>query len=305
MPWPCISCSTISAASIRRFASRPRCWPVLQITSGRWKICSVGGLNSWGRHPKVRPLNLVRRRCACAVILPHGSRRKNRAQTLTMQYPFSCSPATYSAIESSLSAPRLSRYLPAANGDKHFAFRLYVWNARICEDFYLPTQITEVAIRNAVHKALMRRYGVDWDQRGDFLCTLPKRLTEALSDARDSERNQQGTRLTINHLVSSLSFGFWVHLTTQDYGHLIWKQGVRAEFPNFPKKGKLFELHAALDRFRMFRNRVAHHNAVFDKSPTAELRRMQEIVGWICPETLWVMNELSNVSRTINQRPKS
>lgn len=222
-----------------------------------------------------------------------------------MQYSFSCSPATYGAIEATFSAPRLSRYLPAAQGDKHLALRLYVWNARVCEAFYLPIQITEVSIRNAIHKALTRRYEEDWDKRGDFLCTLPKRLSDALSDARDSERNQQGTKLTVNHLVSSLSFGFWVHLTTQDYGHLIWKHGVQNEFPGFPKKGKLYELHSALDRFRLFRNRVAHHNAIFDKSPTAELQKMQEIVGWICPETLWIMQELSNVSRVINSRPKT
>jgi hypothetical protein len=64
------------------------------------------------------------------------------------------------------------------------------------------------------------------------------------------------------------------------------------------------DIHNAADRLRRFRNRVAHHNAIFDKGPTAEYRNIQNIIGWICPETLWLMRQLSNPASVINRRPK-
>jgi hypothetical protein len=165
--------------------------------------------------------------------------------------------------------------------------------------------MAEIAARNAIHKALLRRYGANWDQCGAFLSTLPHRLLANLEEAQRTERHQHGANLNVDHLVSALPFGFWVNLMTQRYGHLIWKSGFRAEFPNIPKKIKLHEMHGCLDRLRRFRNRIAHQNAIFDKRPAAELQNMLEILSWICTETHWFTKELSNVSRVINARPRA
>lgn len=45
-----------------------------------------------------------------------------------------------------MSQARLARYLPAAKGDRFHALRHYVWNARLCEEFYIPLQFSEIAL---------------------------------------------------------------------------------------------------------------------------------------------------------------
>lgn len=221
-----------------------------------------------------------------------------------MQQPFSCVPHTYHGIESTLSAARLGRFLLAANGDRHLALRYYVWNAELCEALYLPVHLAEVAIRNSIHRALQNRYGADWHTVGAFLCTLPKRIIEELDEAQRVERDQHGSRMSIDHIVSAMSFGFWVHLTTKNYAHLIWKGSLRTAFPHLPRDTKLYEVHDALESIRRLRNRLAHHNAVFDKQPMSHFQGIQKVVGWICPETRWLLDELNTVSRVINMRPQ-
>ena len=95
------------------------------------------------------------------------------------------------------------------------ALRLYVWNARICEAFYLPLQLAEVTIRNRIHAGVILRYGTGWEAQGRFLCTLPQRLQSELNETLRKERVVRGAALTINHVVAGLSFGFWVNLLTK------------------------------------------------------------------------------------------
>ena len=90
--------------------------------------------------------------------------------------------------------------MPAAGGDKHKALRLYVWNARICEAFYLPLQLAEVTIRNRIHAGVILRYGTGWELQGRFLCTLPQRLRSELNEALGKERGVRGAALTIMSL---------------------------------------------------------------------------------------------------------
>ena len=221
-----------------------------------------------------------------------------------MQQPFSCVPQTYHGIEEALSAPRLGRFLAAAGGDRHLALRYYVWNAELCEALYLPVHIAEVASRNAIHRALQSRYGTDWHLVGAFRCNLPNRIIEELDEAARTERMQHGTKMNVDHIVSAMSFGFWVHLTTTTYAHLIWKGSLREVFPHIPRGTKLYEVHNSLERIRTLRNRLAHHNAIFDKSPTSHFQNIQKVVAWICPETRWLLDQLNSVSRVINMRPQ-
>lgn len=221
-----------------------------------------------------------------------------------MQYAFSCTPTTYGAIEATLSQPRLTRYLTAANHDRHLALRYYVWNARLCEEFYIPTQIAEVAFRNALAKGLQNRFGANWHTATTLSSTLPQRLQRELRKAITDESLKHGANFTADHIVSAISLGFWVHLTTKSPRNYIWQGSLSAQFPNLPIGTPEEAIHDAADGLRKFRNRIAHHNAIFDKRPTAEYRNIQDILSWICPETLWLVRQLSNPARIVSQRPK-
>ena len=221
-----------------------------------------------------------------------------------MQYPFSCTLHTYDAIEATLSQPRLGRYLGAATNDKHLALRLYVWNARLCEEFYIPTQLAEIAFRNTLARGLRTRYGDDWHKVPALTAGLPNRLQLELSKVEKDERHRHGVLFTSDHVVSGLSLGFWVHLTSANPRKYIWRNAIKDLFPHIPAHKSEANIHDAADRLRKWRNRIAHHNAVFDKSPTAEYRNIQDLLGWICPETLWLAKQLANPAKVISRRPR-
>ena len=221
-----------------------------------------------------------------------------------MQYLFSCTPSTFAGIEAALSTPRILKFFPAAGQDKNLALQLYVWDARICEAFYLPTQVAEVAIRNSIHKVLTARYGDEWHTDGRFTSCLSGNMRGALEDAIISQRVAVGINYTINDVVAALSLGFWEHLLTKNFYHLLWKGGIHSAFPNAPTTCSLKTLQEKILQFRRWRNKIAHHYAVFDQNPTAEHDNILNLIRWASDDLHWFAKQLSTVSRVINRRPK-
>jgi len=221
-----------------------------------------------------------------------------------MQRSFSFLPQTLGAIEAALSQARLARFLPEAGGDRQRAIRLYIWNIRLCEAFYLPTQLAEVCARNAIVKPVARRFTNDWHASPAFRAILPPRLMLELDRVVDEEQRTKRGLFTVDHVVAGLSFGFWLNLLTAGYDKQLWLNGVRVSFPYFPGPLGRQDLYDRLDRMRRWRNRIAHHNAIFDKNPRAELVNTLDIIGWVCPETRWLAAELTNVEQVLGRKPR-
>ncbi len=220
-----------------------------------------------------------------------------------MQHPFSCVPTTLNAIELTISPARLGRYLPAAKGDKHSAVRLYVWNARLCEAFYLPTQFAEVAARNAIHKPVRARFSDNWYEKPAFRAILPPRLSAELNKVVLDERNNLKSIFSENDVVAGLTFGFWLNLLTSKYENHLWATGLKKYFPNIPKEIGRQDLYDRLNQLRIWRNKIAHHYAIFDRGPRHEIANTLDIINWICPETYWLAKELSSVERVLSRKP--
>lgn len=130
------------------------------------------------------------------------------------------------------------------------------------------------------------------------------RLKIELRETRTKETGKKGLRVTTDDIVAGISFGFWSHLLTVNFDHILWKGGISHAFPHAPAGTTRQNVHDRVDALRLWRNRIAHHYAVFDRRPTAEYQNLMEIVRWINPDMLWFMRELSNVTLVINQRPK-
>ena len=221
-----------------------------------------------------------------------------------MQYAFSLTPKVLGDVEITLSSARLNRFIVPPNADKNLALRMSIWNMRLCEAFYLPIQLTEVAFRNAVMIPVVRKYGSAWFEKKSFESFLPQRRKEELSRLVDRERDIRGPAFTANHVVAGLSFGFWHNLTHENYKNYLWANGLRNSFPNLPRTMELEDVYNIADRFRKFRNKIAHHYAIFDRSPVSEYQNMLKLLGLVCKDTEWLCKELNAVSRVINQRPK-
>jgi hypothetical protein len=83
----------------------------------------------------------------------------------------------------------------------------------------------------------------------------------------------------------------------------LWRDGIRSAFPQLPNGFSREEVYKRLERLRKFRNAIMHHYAIFDKGPTDEYRNIRTLVQWMCPETLWLISELSNRAAVIQRRP--
>lgn len=221
-----------------------------------------------------------------------------------MQALFSCTPAALQDIQRTLSPARLSRYLPAANGNLHHAMRLYVWNAHLCAELYLPLQTAEITLRNVLHETLTRRYGAGWYSRTAFIDILPDRYKNELRRKVQDEQVKRQGAFTVNHVVAAMPLGFWVALLTVGFDHILWANGMRASFRDLPKNVGRQDVYGSVERLRHFRNKVAHHYAIFDRHPLDEYANALKVIGWASSDTQWLVRQLVNPQAMMAQRPR-
>ncbi|KPH77061.1 hypothetical protein [Bosea vaviloviae] len=221
---------------------------------------------------------------------------------------FSYTDAVIDALETSLSPERMATYVGRADGDRERAVRLYTWNTAVSAAFYGPLQGLEVALRNGVNRELAVRYGADWyDNPGAGLDTgTLARISAARADLR-----RDGYPDDPPHMVAALSFGFWVALLgpggrlpgfgKANYDMTIWRAGVFRAFAHARLSRKA--AHAPLDYLRTFRNRIAHHEPIFDRHLAADYASLLQVAGWISAETrAWIMHH-SRVPGVLAQSP--
>ncbi|MHC2424120.1 hypothetical protein ACVII1_007121 [Bradyrhizobium elkanii] len=220
-----------------------------------------------------------------------------------MQYPFSPLPHILTGIEAAMSPARLARFRSLPSPDKNLALRMYVWNARLCEEFYIPLQFTEVALRNGIHRRLEQSFGANWYKNQKFSSVIPNRHKEDLANVVTAETAKRGTSFTVDHVVAGLPFGFWQNLMGRGLAHILWKYNANAVFPHAPAGTKRETIFEMLERLRKFRNSVMHHYAIFDKNPVTEYNNIRTLMSWMCPHTLWLMSELANPAGVLARRP--
>ena len=197
---------------------------------------------------------------------------------------FDYSEAQLKNIEHFLSSQRLTPYLLLADNDKRKAIRLYERNTDLSEALYGILQGLEIALRNSIHHTMSANTGrEDWFDAIAF--AYPQ--TEQLSSAKKA-LTQQSKPLETGRIIAELSFGFWTSLLGPSYSNKIW-------FPlklwmAFPAKscGRK-ETYKRLDKIRLLRNRVAHHESILARNLRQDVLEITEVISWICPTTSeWV-----------------
>jgi hypothetical protein len=64
-------------------------------------------------------------------------------------------------------------------------------------------------------------------------------------------------------------------------------------------------LHGLIESVRRWRNRIAHHQAIFDKGPVRKHNDALELIRWVCGDTGgWVAGS-SEVPKAIAMRPRN
>ena len=184
-------------------------------------------------------------------------------------------------IELLLSLERMRTYHISADGGIEEAFALYIWNMRMAEAFNGPLHVIEVILRNALGGALKRKYGQDWYLPGKCFHLSGSQVTR-LSEAV-AQVVRQGRLLAHGRVVAELSFGFWSGLLGNRYENSLWRHLFYGEFRHAPKPLRRAAIQRPVDELRFFRNRIAHHEPIFQRDLAADYARILMIARWISP----------------------
>jgi Abi-like protein len=181
------------------------------------------------------------------------------------------------------SPERLAPYVVAAGSDTAAAFRLYAWNAEMSGALTTTIGHVEVVLRNAIHENLTewstRRFGEPrWYLDAGNL--LQPRDREDIRVARRRATRQGRRTETPGGVVAELNLGFWRVLLANHYDTTLWRQALYRAFPHQSQRRIIQDAVEVLHRSR---NRLAHHEPMFNR-PIDDIHIIaMELAGWICP----------------------
>jgi len=184
-------------------------------------------------------------------------------------------------LERLLSAQRLSTYVGRCGGFDA-AIDLYRWNAAVSAAFWPSLGHVEVALRNAMSDALAARHlrlarGGSW--LDDPARELDARMRSHIAAARARAR-KQGKRTDDGQTISELSFGFWRYLVTRRRTTL-WPD-LASAFPGAPDRRRE-TVEEPLARLHDLRNRIAHHQRVWNRDLAARYDDLLCLAGCLDP----------------------
>jgi hypothetical protein len=127
-----------------------------------------------------------------------------------------------------------------------------------------------VVVRNAIHKQLAARCRRDdwWTDTHLYLCHAER---NALDSAIDTLKYRGNTNPNTDDIVAATTFGLWVGLTGAgrprdrmfSYETTLWQPRLVKAFPHAGTVRRK-QIHDELSRIRALRNRIAHHEPIFN-----------------------------------------
>lgn len=180
-------------------------------------------------------------------------------------------------LEKVLSPERLSTYKNAMNSNLEKAIRLYQWNADISGAFLPVLQVLEVTIRNAIAEAIELVYGPNWASEQSFILSLPDNK-EQRQPLQKAARKHPGST---GKVIAEMNFIFWQKMFTRRFAGNIWNTHFSHIFPNTSTATvSISTLYNELDSIRRLRNRIAHHEPIFNRNLADDLDQILRIISY-------------------------
>lgn len=168
-----------------------------------------------------------------------------------------------SEMEKQIGDDRFAPYLTAA-GNRSDALRLYSWNAAIAGALLGPISMLEVGLRNAIARRL-HNFGSTWYDDPSFLALdTTSRTRDSISVAKSRiGRTMPSRPITEGRIVAELYLSFWVYLLRPSVSRTLWL----ILRPGFTQHTRRKTLVRYLEPIVPFRNRIAHHEPIFNRRP--------------------------------------
>lgn len=209
-----------------------------------------------------------------------------------------------------ISQRRFDEYLVAANHDRESARELYEWNVSVSAAFFELISHVEVALRNAVDGALRKLEVAESARvsvRGGWWFASPTFLTDHDLNFYEMACRHLGNKAdgaSRDKVLASMTFGIWDAVFGPSYEQLFRRHLVYA----FPHRGTGFKRETVKKNvlaLKNLRNRIAHHQAIFDQPLEERFEQSMELLGWIDPDLEQWVNRLCRVPSVLNTRPRS
>jgi hypothetical protein len=185
----------------------------------------------------------------------------------------------------------MAPYLKAALGDAAQALKIYEENTARSAALYAQLQTFEVVLRNAFDRELSAPFSglkpscswFDFQQGNTSLLTGDLAEKVAAAKAKIIAKNY---KVSHGQVIATLSFGFWVELTEAKYSQKLWVPfNLYKVFPGAIKRLSHSDANNFLKQFRDLRNRIAHHEPIFNRDFAKDQDSILTAIRWICPDS--------------------
>ena len=222
----------------------------------------------------------------------------------------STTPTQRDALERLLSDDRLETYRRAA-GEECDTVDLYLFNMNAAAAFLGPLHVLEVVMRNSMHAELGRFAGQeDWWTTGKV--PLSDKHWGWIEDGiRWTNRGRAARRLppaSPGDQVADFDFRIWTAMLEKgprdrgtEYERVLWQPIIRRAFPAY--RGQRDWVDKLANRARNLRNRVSHHEPIFDEDLVRAYRGILDLVGFISPEVRAWLAARARVGGVVGKRP--
>lgn len=185
-----------------------------------------------------------------------------------------------------VSDARLGEYSLAANRDPDATRELYQWNASVSASFFELISYVEIGLRNAIDRVMTPlepqiRARVSND-RGWWFASPAFLRDEELKYASTAKSHlgADWKRRGRDKVFATMTFGLWSDLFTKHYDSLFRSVLVDA-FTNPPAGFDRKRVMHSVQGVRELRNRIAHHQPIFDSPLQERFEQALEILEWI------------------------
>lgn len=165
----------------------------------------------------------------------------------------------YNKLKNFLSSSKLKPYLDIEK-DQEKAIKLFVYNLKLSSELYKLIHVFELSTRNIFDIFLSKRYDRNWINRNDLLTGNNGKNNKLIIDISNAKNNCKNKK-NKDDIISNLSLGFWVNLLSSSNNDKIWQSSLRKIFFGYNRN----EIHDIFMNIKDIRNRIAHHETIFNK----------------------------------------
>jgi len=166
----------------------------------------------------------------------------------------------YNDYEQHFSKPRLDKYKRACGGNEQKALDLYLLNIETSKKFYGVLSLFEVALRNAIDRHYQKHFNDDcW-----MLSNIDKEFFtshQKMAFCKEKNKFNKFGYYCHDKIVAALSLGFWTDMFSY-HSFFCGNKTLLKIFTNKEKGANQKSIFKELDRIRIFRNRISHHEPI-------------------------------------------